>query len=71
MSGVALAPSAIRVDLGRNSKRFAEPVEITAEQIDRTVRRFGETGRRAEAAGFDGSRSTPRTGICCPNSCPR
>jgi 2,4-dienoyl-CoA reductase-like NADH-dependent reductase (Old Yellow Enzyme family) len=54
MPGVAWAPSAIRVHLGRNSKRFAEPVEMTAGQIDRTVRRFTETARRAEEAGFDG-----------------
>ncbi|MEU0544722.1 NADH:flavin oxidoreductase/NADH oxidase family protein [Nocardia sp. NPDC005978] len=54
MPGVAWAPSAIRVDIGRNSGRFAEPVEMNAEQIEQTVRRFAETARRAEAAGFDG-----------------
>jgi len=54
MPGVAWGPSAIRVDIGRNSKRLAQPVEMTAEQIDATVARFAETARRAEQAGFDG-----------------
>ncbi|MGW4719048.1 oxidoreductase [Nocardia sp. NPDC004260] len=50
----AWAPSAIRVDVGKNSKRFADPVEMTPRQIEETVARFAETARRAEAAGFDG-----------------
>lgn len=54
MPGVAWGPSAIRVDLGKNSKRFAEPEAMTAEQIHQTVARFAETARRAEEAGFDG-----------------
>ena len=54
MPGVAWGPSAIRVDIGRNSKRLAQPVEMTAEQIDATVARFAETARRAQQAGFDG-----------------
>ncbi|UVO12415.1 NADH:flavin oxidoreductase/NADH oxidase family protein [Mycobacterium sp. SVM_VP21] len=54
MPGVAWGPSSIRVDIGRNSKRLAEPVEMTAEQIGATVARFAETARRAEQAGFDG-----------------
>lgn len=54
MPGVAWGPSAIRVDIGKNSKRLAHPVEMTAEQIDATVARFAETARRAELAGFDG-----------------
>ncbi|MEZ0364320.1 NADH:flavin oxidoreductase/NADH oxidase family protein [Mycobacterium sp. pUA109] len=54
MPGVAWGPSAIRVDIGRNSKRLAQPVEMTAEQIAATVARFAETARRAELAGFDG-----------------
>ncbi|MFI5537102.1 NADH:flavin oxidoreductase/NADH oxidase family protein [Nocardia sp. NPDC051900] len=54
MPGVAWAPSAIRVDVGKNSKRFADPVEMTPRQIEETVQRFAETARRAEAAGFDG-----------------
>ncbi|OYN98283.1 2,4-dienoyl-CoA reductase [Enemella evansiae] len=54
MPGVAWAPSAIRVDLGRNSKRFAEPTEMTEAQIIETIERFTVTARRAEEAGFDG-----------------
>ncbi|TSE00083.1 NADH:flavin oxidoreductase/NADH oxidase family protein [Skermania sp. ID1734] len=54
MPGVAWGPSAIRVDIGKQSKRFAEPVEMTAEQIEATVLRFAETAHRAELAGFDG-----------------
>ncbi|KAA0021369.1 NADH:flavin oxidoreductase/NADH oxidase family protein [Antrihabitans cavernicola] len=54
MPGVAWGPSAIRVDIGRNSRRLAQPVEMTTEQIAGTVARFAETARRAEAAGFDG-----------------
>ncbi|TCJ30644.1 NADH:flavin oxidoreductase/NADH oxidase family protein [Nocardioides jejuensis] len=54
MPGVAWGPSDTRVDLGKNSKRFATPVAMTAEQINETVGRFATTARRAEAAGFDG-----------------
>ncbi|MEV0033913.1 NADH:flavin oxidoreductase/NADH oxidase family protein [Nocardia sp. NPDC050793] len=54
MPGVAWSPSAIRVDIGKNSKRFADPVEMSAQQIEQTVGRFAETARRAEEAGFDG-----------------
>ncbi|MBY8859261.1 NADH:flavin oxidoreductase/NADH oxidase family protein [Nocardia sp. CA2R105] len=54
MPGLAWAPSAIRVDVGRNSKRFAQPVAMTAQQIAETVERFTETARRAAEAGFDG-----------------
>ncbi|MEX0428482.1 NADH:flavin oxidoreductase/NADH oxidase family protein [Nocardioides sp. DS6] len=54
MPGVAWAPSAIRVDIGKNSKRLAQPTEMTADQIEATVARFATTARRAEAAGFDG-----------------
>ncbi|WP_245805031.1 2,4-dienoyl-CoA reductase [Amycolatopsis australiensis] len=54
MPGVAWGPSAIKVDLGRQSKRLARPTAMTAEQIAQTVPRFAETSRRAEEAGFDG-----------------
>ncbi|WP_229118062.1 oxidoreductase [Enemella evansiae] len=54
MPGVAWAPSAIRVDLGRNSKRFAEPTEMTEAQIAEIIERFRVTAQRAEEAGFDG-----------------
>ncbi|MDG4798198.1 hypothetical protein [Micromonospora sp. WMMD1082] len=54
MPGVAWGPSAIRVNLGRNSKRFAEPVAMTRDQIEQTIARFATTARRAYEAGFDG-----------------
>ncbi|NYI45834.1 2,4-dienoyl-CoA reductase-like NADH-dependent reductase (Old Yellow Enzyme family) [Nocardioides aromaticivorans] len=54
MPGVAWGPSAIRVDLGRNSARIARPIAMTPEQIAETVARFATTARRAEEAGFDG-----------------
>lgn len=54
MPGVAWAPSAVRVDLGANTKRFAVPEAMTPEQIKATVERFATTARRAEEAGFDG-----------------
>ncbi|MFJ2758005.1 NADH:flavin oxidoreductase/NADH oxidase family protein [Nocardioides sp. NPDC087217] len=54
MPGVAWGPSAVRVDLGKNTKRFAQPVEMTTTQIEETVARFAETAHRAEEAGFDG-----------------
>lgn len=54
MPGVAWAPSAIRVDIGRSSAMLAEPQEMSAAQIEATVARFATTARRAEEAGFDG-----------------
>ncbi|WP_406633304.1 NADH:flavin oxidoreductase/NADH oxidase family protein [Amycolatopsis sp. WGS_07] len=54
LPGVAWGPSAIKVDVGKQSKRLAQPTEMTAEQIEQTVARFAETARRAEEAGFDG-----------------
>jgi 2,4-dienoyl-CoA reductase-like NADH-dependent reductase (Old Yellow Enzyme family) len=54
MPGVVWAPSAVRVELGRHSKRFGRPVAMTPEQIEATVARFAATAARAERAGFDG-----------------
>ncbi|MFE3442727.1 NADH:flavin oxidoreductase/NADH oxidase family protein [Nocardia sp. NPDC059180] len=54
MPGVVWGPSDIAVDVGRHSKRFGQPVAMTAEQIDDTVTRFVTTAQRAEEAGFDG-----------------
>ncbi|QWF81995.1 NADH:flavin oxidoreductase/NADH oxidase family protein [Amycolatopsis sp. CA-230715] len=54
MPGVAWGPSAVKVDVGKQSKRLARPVEMTAGQIAATVARFAESARRAEQAGFDG-----------------
>ncbi|MFD6397342.1 NADH:flavin oxidoreductase/NADH oxidase family protein [Nocardia sp. NPDC060249] len=54
MPGVVWGPSDIAVELGRHSKRFGQPVAMTAWQIHETIGRFVTTARRAEQAGFDG-----------------
>jgi 2,4-dienoyl-CoA reductase-like NADH-dependent reductase (Old Yellow Enzyme family) len=54
MPGVVWGPSAVRVELGRHSKRFARPVAMNREQIGATANRFAVTAARAEQAGFDG-----------------
>lgn len=54
MPGVVWGPSDVAVDIGRHSKRFGQPVAMTAEQIADTITRFATTARRAEQAGFDG-----------------
>lgn len=54
MPGVVWGPSDVAVDIGRHSKRFGQPVAMTAEQIGDTITRFATTARRAEQAGFDG-----------------
>ncbi|WP_026530078.1 NADH:flavin oxidoreductase/NADH oxidase family protein [Haematomicrobium sanguinis] len=54
MPGVAWAPSAVRANIGRNTKRLAEPVAMTGEQIEETIQRFITTAMLAEEAGFDG-----------------
>ncbi|MCG7607964.1 MULTISPECIES: NADH:flavin oxidoreductase/NADH oxidase family protein [Mycobacterium] len=54
MPGVVWGPSDVAVELGRHSKRFGQPVAMTAEQIADTITRFATTARRAEQAGFVG-----------------
>lgn len=54
MPGAVLAPSAIKLDMGKHSKRFGHPVAMTAEQIEATVDQFAVAALRAEQAGFDG-----------------
>jgi 2,4-dienoyl-CoA reductase-like NADH-dependent reductase (Old Yellow Enzyme family) len=54
MPGVAWAPSAVAVELGRQSKRFGRPTAMTEEQIDETTKRFATAAALAERAGFDG-----------------
>lgn len=49
-----LAPSAIALDLGAQSKRFPMPRAMTAEDIAEVERRFVATARLAERAGFSG-----------------
>lgn len=49
-----LAPSAIALDLGAQSKRFPVPRAMTAADIAEVEHRFVETARLAERAGFTG-----------------
>jgi len=54
MPGVAWAPSAVAMELGRQSKRFGRPTAMTEEQIHETTKRFATAAALAERAGFDG-----------------
>ncbi|HEX3734638.1 MAG TPA: NADH:flavin oxidoreductase/NADH oxidase family protein [Solirubrobacterales bacterium] len=54
MPGLAWAPSAVAVELGRQSKRFGRPVAMTEEQIHETTKRFATAAALAARAGFDG-----------------
>ncbi|MCO7518176.1 MULTISPECIES: NADH:flavin oxidoreductase/NADH oxidase family protein [unclassified Pseudomonas] len=51
---VTWAPSAVALDLGKMSKHFATPQAMTAEVIEDVIRRFANTARLAEQAGFTG-----------------
>ncbi|MGE8405668.1 MAG: NADH:flavin oxidoreductase/NADH oxidase family protein [Pseudomonas sp.] len=48
------APSAIPLDLGRLSKRFATPQAMSATMIDEVVQRFARTAYLGQQAGFTG-----------------
>jgi 2,4-dienoyl-CoA reductase-like NADH-dependent reductase (Old Yellow Enzyme family) len=48
------APSALALDLGAQSKRFAMPREMSVADIEEVRRRFVTTARLAERAGFTG-----------------
>lgn len=50
----AWAPSAVPLNLGRYSKRFAEPVAMSCDQIHQVTHRFAHAAKRAKMAGFDG-----------------
>jgi 2,4-dienoyl-CoA reductase-like NADH-dependent reductase (Old Yellow Enzyme family) len=54
MGGLAWAPSAIGLDLGKHSKLFAQPAAMSAENISEVIRRFADTAHAAEQAGFNG-----------------
>ena len=54
MKGEAWAPSAVAVDVGKHSKLFAQPREMTAADIAEVVARFADTAKAAEEAGFTG-----------------
>ena len=48
------APSAIALDLGKMSDRFATPQAMTQQKIEEVIQRFASTARLAEQAGFSG-----------------
>jgi 2,4-dienoyl-CoA reductase-like NADH-dependent reductase (Old Yellow Enzyme family) len=48
------APSAVPMELGKLSKRFAIPKAMTPNVIEETIRRFARTARLGELAGFTG-----------------
>ncbi|QOY92793.1 NADH:flavin oxidoreductase/NADH oxidase family protein [Massilia sp. UMI-21] len=54
MGGLAWAPSAVALDLGKHSKLFAQPQAMSAANIDEVIRRFADTAHAAEQAGFNG-----------------
>ena len=54
MKGEAWAPSAVALDLGKHSKLFAQPREMTKAEIAEVVTRFSDTAKAAEEAGFTG-----------------
>ncbi|MYM24817.1 2,4-dienoyl-CoA reductase [Duganella sp. FT135W] len=54
MGGLAWAPSAVALDLGKHSKLFAQPVAMSAENIAEVIQRFADTAYAAEQAGFNG-----------------
>lgn len=48
------APSAVPLDLGKLSKRFATPHAMTSGVIKEVIQRFANTARLGEQAGFTG-----------------
>lgn len=50
----AVAPSAIRVDLGQHSKLLAQPKALDEAEIRALINRYADTSVQAEAAGFNG-----------------
>jgi 2,4-dienoyl-CoA reductase-like NADH-dependent reductase (Old Yellow Enzyme family) len=54
MGGLAWAPSAVALDLGKHSKLFAQPVAMEDADIAEVIARFAATAHAAEGAGFTG-----------------
>ncbi|MGJ7915999.1 NADH:flavin oxidoreductase/NADH oxidase family protein [Massilia sp. LXY-6] len=54
MGGLAWAPSAVALDMGKHSKLFAQPVAMVEADIADVVERFAATAHAAEQAGFTG-----------------
>ncbi len=49
-----VAPSAVAIDLGKMSSRFAVPVAMTSAMIEEVIERFARTAQLGEQAGFTG-----------------
>lgn len=54
MGGLAWAPSAVPLDLGKHSKLFAQPVAMSEADVREVIARFAATAQAAEQAGFTG-----------------
>jgi 2,4-dienoyl-CoA reductase-like NADH-dependent reductase (Old Yellow Enzyme family) len=54
MGGLAWAPSAVALDMGKHSKLFAQPVAMTHADIAEVIERFAATAHAAGQAGFTG-----------------
>lgn len=54
MGGKALAPSAVALDLGKHSDKFATPKAMSEAEIEDVIARFVTTALQAQKAGFDG-----------------
>jgi 2,4-dienoyl-CoA reductase-like NADH-dependent reductase (Old Yellow Enzyme family) len=54
MGGLAWAPSAVALDMGKHSKLFAQPVAMGDADIAEVIARFAATAHAAEQAGFTG-----------------
>jgi 2,4-dienoyl-CoA reductase-like NADH-dependent reductase (Old Yellow Enzyme family) len=54
MGGLAWAPSAVPLELGKHSKLFAQPLAMSEADIQEVIGRFAATARAAEQAGFTG-----------------
>lgn len=54
MGGLAWAPSAVALDMGKHSKMFAQPRAMSEADIAEVIERFAATAHAAEQAGFTG-----------------
>ncbi len=54
MGGLAWAPSAVALEMGKHSKIFAQPVAMGEADIADVIERFATTAHAAEQAGFTG-----------------
>ena len=54
LGGLAIAPSAIPVNIGKHSGLFDKPTAMTETQIANIIQRFAHTAALAHQTGFDG-----------------